>query len=636
MTPSVLHSVAVPTHAPTRLGGSGRHLRTALGLLGLLGACCLPVLGAEPKSRVATTSDSSPTSKQDSDAVLLPPFLVEHESLPTWRYVRVAGMEILTRCSTSLTSELVSQFHSLHALLEVIVPARHQFRTDVPFVYVFIDQLSEDARAREMLELQRDGETTLERNRTGATASSAPRYELLPNFRFWDQDSVAVYYMANPFERGGLALSPGYVRFLLEHRTPALPRWYIEGVLDLYDQTLFVPPPIKGLDMFESIGASRLDPVGENLVKLLPLVWINPEVSKTLTEASAERFDQKMLQSKATPFPLADVMRQPPPERNSPAYARWRATAALFLRLLLTPPDHPLTWQFAGGTSERALEQWIQVACEADSPPEEAFARCFGRDFREADRVLRDQLPVLLHRKTPRILRPDQVEKLPEADLQLATESEISRAKGTLSRLEIAYVREVAPQLTETYVRRARVTLRKAYANGDRNPRLLAELGLCECDAGDDDAAKPFLEAAVQAGAVHPRVYYEAARLRFRPKKPGAIRSPLSPKETARVLEPIRLGSTQEPRLAESFELAAQVWLASAATPDEADLAFLLDGTRRYPRRPRLLLGTALVFAAQGRVADASRLVDRGMTITQDSDERARFLRLHLVLQGQR
>jgi hypothetical protein len=45
----------------------------------------------------------------------------------------------------------------------------------------------------------------------------------------------------------------------------------------------------------------------------------------------------------------------------------------------------------------------------------------------------------------------------------------------------------------------------RAYTRGLNDPRLLAVIGLLDCDVGDDADAKAFLEAAVQADVAGPQ-----------------------------------------------------------------------------------------------------------------------------------
>lgn len=112
-------------------------------------------------------------------------------------------------------------------------------------------------------------------------------------------------------------------------------------------------------------------------------------------------------------------------------------------------------------------------------------------------------------------LRPASAIKLPPLALRLATDGEIARIKGDWERLEINYVRQRYPDLATKYIEQARRTLLRAYDRNDRDPRLLAVLGLCEVDAGNDAGARDYLETAARLEIVRPRVWLELARLRL-------------------------------------------------------------------------------------------------------------------------
>src|SRR5476651_234046 len=102
-------------------------------------------------------------------------------------------------------------------------------------------------------------------------------------------------------------------------------------------------------------------------------------------------------------------------------------------------------------------------------------------------------------------LKSKNGEKIPEPppfELRDATEAEVGRIKGDTLRLGghdgAAHLAMIAP-----------------YIRGERDPQLLAALGLLERKLGDDARAKKFLEAAARDKAVRPRAYLELARLRL-------------------------------------------------------------------------------------------------------------------------
>ena len=71
-----------------------------------------------------------------------------------------------------------------------------------------------------------------------------------------------------------------------------------------------------------------------------------------------------------------------------------------------------------------------------------------------------------------------------------------------------------SPELAPKYLEQARRTLRRAYDRGERDPRLLAVLGLCECDAGNEtgDARGSAQEEAQHPGILRGREGDEGPR----------------------------------------------------------------------------------------------------------------------------
>src|SRR5262249_46634448 len=157
------------------------------------------------------------------------------------------------------------------------------------------------------------------------------------------------------------------------------------------------------------------------------------------------------------------------------------------------------------------------------------------------------------------------------------------------------YVRATAPELAGKYLEQARRTLRHAYDHDVRDPGLLAAMGLCEVDAGDDRAARDFLESAARLGPVRPRADYELARLRLVEAEadPGGRNARLGVEQVARIFTPLFAARAQEPQQPEVYELIAQVWSRAAFTPTRGHLDVLEDGVRLFPRRVSLVYRAA-------------------------------------------
>jgi hypothetical protein len=256
---------------------------------------------------------------------------------------------------------------------------------------------------------------------------------------------------------------------------------------------------------------------------------------------------------------------------------------------------------------------------------------CLGLDFAALTAELTTFLPTAVRKDVA--LRPAAAIKLPPLTLRNATDGEVARIKGEWERLEIAYVRVRYPELAPKYAEQARRTLLRAYDRNDRDPRLLAILGLCEIDAGNDAGALGYLESATQLKVVRPRAWLELARLRYAERiAHPASDGNLSASQVAEVLTPLFTARNQSPPLPEVYELIADVWSRSAVPPTHGHLSIISEGVSLFPRRPSLVYRAAALFLEKGFVAEAASLIELGQAVSTDDADRARFKELQARL----
>ncbi|MDB6167816.1 MAG: hypothetical protein JWM88_680 [Verrucomicrobia bacterium] len=544
----------------------------------------------------------------------LPPYVVTEDSrAPRWRYAAGPHFEVLSRCGDDVTGQLMSQYYRLHQLLEMILPRRLQFHSDIPTAYLFFTRSGASAISTEILARLQDHEATVAASARPEAKRTAAKLEVsaLPNYRFWDQDALSIFFLWEDLDPRGarerLTLTPSYVAYLLQRRTPSLPKWFIQGTLDLYERTRLLTPPATdasySLYLFE-----------QNPITIQPQVWISPEITQEILKHPNAEVQMPVLGDLFTDEANPD-------ERDDPLR---RAETELFLR-----------WVFDRDEPARREALWKFVDRASTGPvTEEIFKACFGARYEVVAAELQGYLRTACAAKIT--IRPPVPAAISPVELRDATPAEVSRIKGGFNRLEIPYVRELSPGLSAKYIAQARRTLRQSYDDGDRDPRLLAELGLCECDAHDDPAARPFLEAAVDARIVRPRAYYELARIRFAAFRAGAGESKLTSVQLAAVLKPLYLMRGQTPALGEAYDLMGEAWLSSEATPSADQLAALAEGVKHFPRRSRLIFSIALLNAAQGQLAEAGRYVDLGLSVTSDPSERTRYGKLSALIAARR
>lgn len=543
--------------------------------------------------------------------VALPPFLVEEAARPLpWRYADVAGLEVLSSCSERLTRDLVANHHRLHALLGELLPPALQLKMTEKRSLLFVDSAhlpptSQEVMAQMVLtaaQLQQFDDTVvpLDDGRL-RRRPPPPRYTFLPNLRLWDRDAQVLFAIVreSEFDPNRIALTPDYVAYVLRNRLPALPPWYISGVLTLFARARFTE---------DALTLDRLD-------------WLSASGSAALQTGPA---------ANRALLPLADFFAgelsagDPGPGE---ALSLWQAQAALLVR-----------WGLSGRGAPRRAAFWTFVARAAVEPLTEAlFQECFSIDFATAQKQLTEYLPEAIRERLA--LRPAQRPRLPDYALRPASDVEIARIKGDWERLEVGFVKSQFPVLTQKYVEQARQTLMRAYDRGSRDPQLLAVIGLGEVDAGNDGAARAFLEDAVARSKVlRPRAWFELARLRFAAlgdRRAGAGPG-VTPDQASAVLAPLLAAREQEPPLAEVYELMAEVWAACVQAPTRDQLAVLEGGVRTFPRRSELVYRTAELNVRHGFTDTARWLITLGLTLAPDAATRTRFEQLQAQVNSAR
>jgi hypothetical protein len=532
------------------------------------------------------------------EVVELPPLevIAPGKPLPPWLYARVGRLDVLSRCSAGLTREFIETHARLTQLLQQILPVSLQVELAAPQIVILTDQTTTPAAARDAV-LGFSGPTPAPAAGRGAMRERQVRF--VPNLRLNDVDKVAIYAIldSNTFSGDRLMLTANHVHDVLERRTPPLPSWFMVGLLTLYQDIRYL----------------------HDALELAPLDWVTPAETELL------RIDPDYPR---TLLPMREFFAGVP-ARNSadpaPLVRLWQAQAALFMR-----------WALEGGDPARRAGFHNLVARAAAAPVDETMVReCLGLGYADLRDRLSDLLPGTLRNRLR--LRVEKILPVPPFKLQTATPDEIGRIKGDWERMEIAFVKARHPQYADKYVMQAHRTLTEAFEKGQKDPQLLAVIGLFECDIGNGMAARSFLEDAARAQVVRPRVYLELARLRQTEATGGqeGEKQALGPNEANRILEPLATGWNQAPPLMETYLLAAQVWARSQAALSPKHLALLDEGRRLFPRNLSLTYYTALLKGLHGDPAGAAALIAHGMRHAPTEAARKNFEQLQTYLQRQ-
>lgn len=546
-------------------------------------------------------AESAP--RQPDKIIELPPMIVADtiEALP-WLYVSVGDTEFLSRCSPEITREFITTQLTIHRALRDIIPPEFLATTAIPRVFIVVPMnlsaAHDDAVLRAMVaDANRPTPGILDPiNGNDFKPGLFERVLFLPNQRLEDRDTTAVFTFLHEsnFASERMIVAPDYVRSLLVRRTPMLPPWLIEGLTQIYQQTVIRAGPAE----------------------VVPGNWISPDDTVGLRNSPDNR---RVLLSCEDLF-AADAL-VGPDNQHPLRETVWRLQAALFVRWAL---DHATTrgsgvlWKLADRVSREPMTEKI-------------FIEYFGFGYSDLLDRLSDYLPNAVKYSAGLTFKP--LPDLPRFEIVPATKLQIARLRGEWERLEIPFVRTHHPRFLPYYIGQARSSFRRATALGERDPQLLASIGLCELDAGDIAAALPTLEAAMAANVFRPRVYFEVARLRIDALTRAAPKDQrFSSDELQPVLAPLHTAISQFPPLPEVYLLLMDAWLRCHTSTPPGELAMLAEAAPLFRRHPGFALRLALLQIKNGQRTEATATLTTGLQFLGEPNTRTRYQQLLATL----
>jgi hypothetical protein len=555
----------------------------------------------------------APTFAQDvakEKPIELPTYeVVDTRALPPpekWSYGRIAGFEVLSNASPKATKRLVNDFQRFSLALGLVWPGVQRpsavpasliicgsggkFDAFVPKGETHPDRAmaSLTLRSPEVSSIVVDYQTKVLNLVTPeglAAAASAPTS---------DSDGNAIGGAGDP----GFAVDAyrqlyrEYIHFLVDGINPRPAAWLEEGLAQIFmameitDRSITVGKLEDPNEISATQAALNDSGVGGTA----------PQEDRDFNAALAHR----ALLPMAEMFAVAndsDTARQA-------LGGTWAKQCYAFVH-----------WGLYGDQSrhQQAFITFLQ-RLEKEQVSEALFKECFKKSYKDMELTIRGYVEFTSH-KIAGVAAP-KGQKLPEPppfELRDATESEIGRIKGDALRLagheDAAHLALIAP-----------------YIRGERDPQLLAAIGLQERAAGDLPRARKFLEAAARANAVRPRAYLELARLQFADAAahsgPGGR---FSAAQTADILKSLFTARGQPPRQPEVYEAIAEAWGRCEVTPTAAHLGVLDEGVRLFPRDVTLIQSTAELKVKSGLINEASALIDLGLRVAPVGAAREKF-----------
>ncbi|MDP3071557.1 MAG: hypothetical protein Q8N18_14805 [Opitutaceae bacterium] len=367
------------------------------------------------------------------------------------------------------------------------------------------------------------------------------------------------------------AFYAAYFRFLIRRQlSKAPPPWFEEGLVQLFAATEFDRKTIVFAQIGDGFGAEKIGDFN------------------------------RLLHQRAL-MPLGEMLAAEPRTRGT----FWAAQCYAFVHYCLYGLDKK---------KQQAFIRYV-YRLNDEEPTEQLFQECFGKTYKQFAIELRGHIGFTAGKKIEfRAKKGKELPEPPPVMLKAGADADVGRLKGEVLRLG-------------GHGTSARNHLIAPYVRGERDPRLLAALGLDEKLAGNDARARKFLEAAAAAKVGRARAYLELARLRLDEARAGFKngQGQLSVEQVGAVLTPLFTAREQPPPLAEVYALIAETWALSALPPQEEHLAVVLEGVVRFPRDTALLLQATLLAAKRGFMNRARELAERGTKVARDPADRDRF-----------
>lgn len=516
---------------------------------------------------LASAADAAAAPVVEGPVVELPRFEVKDSRLlpppEKWLYAEVPGFEILSRISERETKRFVRDFLLLQEVVAAILPGLARAYTPVPTALILCGRGN---GFEEFLPQDR----MVERYGTNSLFfKNTERAAIVIDFALPElQVDNDTRLESDPYR----AFYAAYFRFLIRRQlADNAPPWFEEGLVQLFAATDFDKKHITFAQIGDGFGAEKVG-------------------------------DFNRLLARRALMPFKEMLAAKGPRSRTPF---WAAQCYAFVHFCLY--SH-------GQKYQRAFLQFVR-RLEREEPSEALFKECFKRNYSQFATELRGYVEFTAYKKMEfRAPKGQELPEPPAVELRRAPDAHVGRIKGEVLRLG-------------GYGDAARNTLIAPYVRGERDPRLLAAIGLDEREAGENERAQKFLEAATRAKVDRARAYLELARLRFDAVRqaPGAGDGRLSEAQVSSVLTPLFAARSQRPPLAEVYRLIAETWSLSIVPPQREHLEVILEGVRIFPRDTALLMETTLLAGKRGFPAEAAAVAQLGARVAEDAAERDRF-----------
>ncbi len=581
---------------------------------------------------LAAFAASSPLA----EVVSLPEFKVyDTRALPppeTWDYVKVGNFEILSNASPRVTRQFVRDLTEFQIVLGIVSPVM-RIKSELPVTVLLCAKGDQFQRfvSKPTMRSMRGIAASLVRD--SEIASIIVDYESLggtDDTPFFDFGGRAASARAQSLDWGSSRevhaseeFIRQYIHLSLSQLNPRPAPWLAEGIANIYSNIDYNNkwieiglPKAFGNNYYVTAPASAQLPTAAVSFATTGYTSGDGLTSSYFGGTAASFGGTYNYQPTVALLPmekLFNVGYESPIIAGRPGgedYRRngWKYQATAFVHMCVY------------GEGVKYRKAFLKFAAHAalQPPTEEFFKECFGFGYEEMAFRIRaytdftHYVGTVYKATNGGILLPrDPVE------IRRATAAEVGRIKGEAFRLS-------------GQDEAARSEFVVAYLRGERDPQLLASLGLMARQRHDDARARTYLEAvaATTPTVPRPRAYLELARLRSSEITAKSGARSLDGPQIAQVLNPLFTAQRLPQQLLPVYLEIAGVWERSAVTPLRENLAALEYGARLFPQSGELILRTAALLVKYGYKADADVLIQRSLDSTRDPELKTKLQRL--------
>ncbi len=549
----------------------------------------------------------------------LPKFVVtDSRELPqpeSWRHGTMAGFEVLSNASDRATQRLLRDFDMFRQALSLIWPVSPPRGTLTPLIIA--------GRGNKFDAFVPKGKSAAEMARASVLLRQGDKAAIVidvqaTSLNILDSDTGDA--AASGVDAGRISVDHDkqlyreYVRFLLSASEPRLPAWFEEGLSQIIMKMEFHK---RWLEFGKLEDANTISAEAAAVAAINATAGEEGEPSLgALPGAPAEDRDFPAALRRRPLVPLQTMFSVPhdAPEAINPlGNNRWAKQSYAFVHMCLYGYN---------GKYQKAFMTFLQRAAR-EPVTEQLFKECFNMTYAKMLMEIRSYSEFTVY-KTQGLQSekggPDMLVTPPPLALRDATQAEVGRIKG--EALVLA-----------GHQAAAKSELIAPYLRGERDPNLLAALGLFEKRAGEEDRARKFLEAAFAGKSPRSDAAIELARYRLAEAvAQSGEGAKLSAVQVAAVLQPLHAVRKNPPPRFGLYDLAAETWMRAADNPQRDDLALLFEGAQLFPTRLKLVYQTATVAGAAGDLALAHVLADHGVKYAPAGVPRQRFTDLKAAL----